>query len=428
MLNLIFEIPTLLTGSYLVYLSIKCLLKGRYSFLHIGLVIFYIMQIVPIFVGYFGDTKRIEQYYKYMYLAMNDELVRIIYALFCLCTVVVLWYSAQKYARLYCTSQKINIKKSNNSKIVSLLCILLMQLPIVGVLFSPKPSAYLHFAYFTMNRSTQTLEAIYHTGILSNILMLAFGATILFYYINPQCKSVALMSTALITWINGKRTLMLFLLLAILVIDFLNWDKENKRYLRKMMREAIAFGAIILFYYLFYKQYTGKSDFADGFLLYSTYFSRLSTVKVAIYDCLYTNNMIAYPFETLIFDLLFFVPRALWQAKPRPFFMRFSYYTLYGSGLNISSSNYIGWAFQVNCWTEFIANAGIIGWLLNIFFIKKIIRITEKSNELIITLTGSAFIFLYMMYGFEHIVQILFVVFLICVAVDFIKKHIRIKG
>lgn len=98
---------------------------------------------------------------------------------------------------------------------------------------------------------------------------------------------------------------MVFMIAGILVIDFLKWDKHSRRYINRLIWKAIFFGIIIVGYYLFYNDKTGKSNFADDYLLYATYFSRMSNVKVSIYDLLNQGKMLQYPCQTLLYNLLF---------------------------------------------------------------------------------------------------------------------------
>ena len=132
--------------------------------------------------------------------------------------------------------------------------------------------------------------------------------------------------------------------------------------------------------------------------------------------------MIAFPGQTLLFDILFFVPRAFWDSKPYGYHFYFTSYAFYGiAGKEVSNMT-----FQVNLWSEFISNAGIFGMALALFFVIWSIKISERSKSVLVYLSGSLFVILYMMYGFEHIVQFIYVVWICSMIMRFVKKHIKV--
>lgn len=175
-------------------------------------------------------------------------------------------------------------------------------------------------------------------------------------------------------------------------------------------------------YYLFYNDKTGKSNFADDYLLYATYFSRMSNVKVSIYDLLNQGKMLQYPCQTLLYNLLFFIPRVLWEGKPYPYYKYFTSYVYYG----VSNKVVPNMQFQVNIWSEFISNMGIFGYVAALYLVIWIVKKSEKSSNSIIMLSGTVFAFLYMMYGFEHIIQITYVVWAVSSIWTFIRSKFKL--
>lgn len=62
----------------------------------------------------------------------------------------------------------------------------------------------------------------------------------------------------------------------------------------------------------------------------------------------------------------------------------------------------MAWNLQVNIWTEFISNFGmIIGIILSLVLVKAVVNISEKSDHILVFLLGMVFIMFYFMFGFE---------------------------
>ena len=415
------DLSVVLMSLYFVCRSIKKIYCGKYSMLHFCVIIFFVMQVLPLFIGCFGSMDKIKQYYPYMYYAMTDFDVTWIYDLFVIICIFILSYNADKLAKKSKNKALLkNLRLGEKRVYVAIIAAILMLVPLFGIIIAPNPKIYLEFSYFYMNKySANGIDYLYYNTVMKMLTYLSFGAMLTFYYTARKYKKIYTYMVIIgLTWLNGKRTLMVFMLLGILVIDFLKWDKHNKSYIKSLIYKAFLFLCVIVIYYVLYKDTTGKSDFADSYLLYTTYFSRLCNVKVAIYDRLNGLNMLDYSGQTLLHDVLFFIPRSLWKNKPYPYFRYFTSYVYYG----VSDKVVPNMQFQVNMWSEFISNAGILGFVLALVMVINMIRKCEKANNSIILLLGSGFVFLYMMYGFEHIVQIVFVIWVLA------SLRWRIKG
>lgn len=82
--------------------------------------------------------------------------------------------------------------------------------------------------------------------------------------------------------------------------------------------------------------------------------------------------------------------------------------------------------FQVNIWSEFISNMGIFGYVAALYLVIWIVKKSEKSSNSITMLSGTVFAFLYMMYGFEHIIQITYVVWAVSSIWTFIRSKFKL--
>lgn len=420
----IVDLCVFLISTYIALRAVTKIYHGRYSMLHFCVLIFYAMQVLPIFVSLFGKLDKIQLYYEYMYYAMIDDSVAYIYDLFAFAGMLILSYNADKLSKYSNVSVLSNFKLGAKRQYIVAMAAICMVLPLFGIILAPHPQVYLKFSYFYMNEYSNTgVDYLYHRTIMKILTYISFAGMMVFYYLAKRNKKLyTYLVLILVTWVNGKRTLMVFMIAGILVIDFLKWDKHSRRYINRLIWKAIFFGIIIVGYYLFYNDKTGKSNFADDYLLYATYFSRMSNVKVSIYDLLNQGKMLQYPCQTLLYNLLFFIPRVLWEGKPYPYYKYFTSYVYYG----VSNKVVPNMQFQVNIWSEFISNMGIFGYVAALYLVIWIVKKSEKSSNSIIMLSGTVFAFLYMMYGFEHIIQITYVVWAVSSIWTFIRSKFKL--
>lgn len=420
----IVDLCVFLISTYIALRAVTKIYHGRYSMLHFCVLIFFAMQVLPIFVSLFGKLDKIQLYYEYMYYAMIDDSVAYIYDLFAIAGMLILSYNADKLSKYSNVSVLSNFKLGAKRQYIVAMAAICMVLPLFGIILAPHPQVYLKFSYFYMNEYSNTgVDYLYHRTIMKILTYISFAGMMVFYYLAKRNKKLyTYLVLILVTWVNGKRTLMVFMIAGILVIDFLKWDKHSRRYINRLIWKAIFFGIIIVGYYLFYNDKTGKSNFADDYLLYATYFSRMSNVKVSIYDLLNQGKMLQYPCQTLLYNLLFFIPRVLWEGKPYPYYKYFTSYVYYG----VSNKVVPNMQFQVNIWSEFISNMGIFGYVAALYLVIWIVKKSEKSSNSIIMLSGTVFAFLYMMYGFEHIIQITYVVWAVSSIWTFIRSKFKL--
>lgn len=420
----IVDLCVFLISTYIALRAVTKIYHGRYSMLHFCVLIFYAMQVLPIFVSLFGKLDKIQLYYEYMYYAMIDDSVAYIYDLFAITGMLILSYNADKLSKYSNVSVLSNFKLGAKRQYIVAMAAICMVLPLFGIILAPHPQVYLKFSYFYMNEYSNTgVDYLYHRTIMKILTYISFAGMMVFYYLAKRNKKLyTYLVLILVTWVNGKRTLMVFMIAGILVIDFLKCDKHSRRYINRLIWKAIFFGIIFVGYYLFYNDKTGKSNFADDYLLYATYFSRMSNVKVSIYDLLNQGKMLQYPCQTLLYNLLFFIPRVLWEGKPYPYYKYFTSYVYYG----VSNKVVPNMQFQVNIWSEFISNMGIFGYVAALYLVIWIVKKSEKSSNSIIMLSGTVFAFLYMMYGFEHIIQITYVVWAVSSIWTFIWSKFKL--
>ena len=399
---------TFLIGSFVVFFPIKKVITGKWNIFHLCCISFYIMQIVPIAIkNFFGTSQTLEIYPK-MYLAMTDKTTELLYNLFVISIIIILYFMSYRIPTK--RQQQFHINKKNRMKRLSTIFGFGMFSILIGVFFAPKPQIYFSFSYFYTHHFIESEPIyLYHKTYMLYFSLLTFLCIMLFYLLNPKKHYTYLVYIAifLMTWINGKRTMMTLALIGILFIDI-----KKETYSKKMLIfifKTLFFVGIIFWYFIFYGNETGKMSSLPFTHLYSIYFARMSNVEVSIYDKLYDNDMMDYTGQSVLYDLFFWIPRSLWKNKP---VLYSKYHTVYVMGYDDVFTN---WQFQTNIWSEYISNFGILGSLIAVFVLFIIVWISENSRSKVVYLSGMLFSVLYTMYGFESILQYIGIFWIIAV-------------
>lgn len=393
--------------------------RSRYSVLHICALVFYVIQVVPLLVDTFSSIDELQKETPYIYYAMTDEKVNIYYSLFCLVSMHALYKVGVIYSNKVLKTNKIALNAPKN-KIIEYVSFAFMFIPMVGVVLAPDPSIYSKFSYFyTHSYNVTGVEFQYHKLV---ILLLNYVAcfSILIYYYQKSENKVALfflfLASFVVVWVDGKRAFMLFLFLGMIFIDFI---KSNFKIKKIYSKKNIIIFILIIGYLSYYSSVTNKNKTETFFQTYNAYLCRESEVKLSIYSLLNGNDMLPYSGASLLYDATFFLPRQVWKDKPYGFYNYLTSYAYFGTGNNfLPGSNR-----QVNIWSEFIANFGIIGYFFSILFVCGIIRRSERSPNRVVYVIGSLFMILYMCFGFEFIVMLLFYIWLFL----YLFKNKRIK-
>lgn len=410
-----FTISTIFLCIVFLLLSIRRIINNRYSYLHVCSIIFFVIQVVSLFANLYVNTTEIRMSKYYIGVAMNSNTVTYIYDIFCVVTMIVLYYVGNMYSKYRVTINFSALNRSNDT--LSKLLVIPMFLPILGVYLSPNPDIYSFFSYFyTHDVDDYSIDRIYHNTVLSNLNMVSFVSIIICYLLKKKKTSLDILisiAIIMITWIDGKRTLLTFSLISILTIDFIKYNSKNKNNI--MWKKIILFGFILVGYFTIYGMLTKKGEDLSSRDLYNSYFTRENEVKLSIYSRTEGNRMLSYDGQSLLFNLTYYIPRTYWKEKPYTFYNYITSYSFYGRGDTFVS----GTNLQVNIWSEFIANYGIIGYFMALLFILWVIKNTERTNNPFVNLFGTVFVFIYFVFGFEKLCQIIFPIWLFL----FIKKR-----
>ena len=403
-MEFLLDIFTLVLGLGCTITAIRKIISSNYSVLHLCILLFFIIQVVPIFVNYFCDLSVIERRTQYEYLAIKDSYTNILYDFFCVFTMLILLYFGNKYSTKV-VRQNLTVIRLKSSAIVFLLA-LLMFLPVAGVIFSPDPSVYYVFSFlYAHNFSYSLASVVYHNHVMIFIDYIAFFSILSYYYYKSTSKKavfLTIVSSCILVWVDGKRGILAMLIVGFILVDFLKWrSKSYKKLIIKSVLLILLFAGYFAIYSVFADKYTDDSNF----ITYNAYFSRLGEVKMSIYSrSLGPNSMLPYDGATIIYDLFAFVPRTLWPDKPYGFFNYLTSFAYFGNGSNfLEGSNY-----QVNIWSEYFANFGLLGSIISVALILFVVRYSEKSSNRLVKMLGGVFVLTYMILGFEMIVMLEF--------------------
>lgn len=432
----IIDMITVLAAIYIVGITVKRIFNNKANTLHYCIIAFFMVQVIPLVLKLFWGNPDTDSHI-IMEKAMKDLRTCLIYDIFVILTMVLLSYAGKKISvkngrslnsfSLF-TNEKIlkALPFRDSSKalqiILATLSILIFLPPIVAIIMAPNPIVYMRFSYFyTHDYRPEEME--YHNSIMSIALWISTLAILMKYYLKNKKSNLSYyIATIWITWIDGKRTLTLFILAGILAIDLVKGEFHRKKI--RQIAKALIFNTVFLLYFIIYNRITGKESNGPFYYMYNEYFARMSIVETSIYDKLYTNTLLDYPGQSLLFNVLAWIPRRIWPEKP---IMYCIYHTSYSDGY--SSSTRLNYNLQVNVWSEWISNLGILmGVVLAVAFLYFIVKKSIKSRSMIIYMLGTIFCVLYSVYGFEILVMCIFYLWVACVMITSLHKKLNRKG
>lgn len=430
----IIDMITVLVAIFIVGIAVKRIFNNKANTLHYCIIAFFIVQVVPLILKLFWGNPDTGSHV-IMEKAMSDLWTCFIYDIFVIMTMVLLGYAGKKLhikndkslsnLSLYINgkiSKVYPFSRSSKAQQIILVTLSIMMFlpPIVAVITAPNPAVYMRFSYF-YTHDYRPEEIKYHNSIMDIALWISALALLMKYYLKNTRNNLSYYIAAIcITWINGKRTLTLFILAGILAIDLIKGEFHRKKV--RQLAKAFIFVAAILIYFIIYKRITGKDSESSFYELYNVYFGRMSIVETSIYNKLYSNTLLDYPGQSLLFNALAWIPRQIWPGKP---VMYCIYHTSYSDGY--SSSTRLNYNLQVNVWSEWISNLGIlIGCVLAVAFLYFIVKKSIKSGSMLSYMVGTIFCVLYCAYGFEGLVMQIFYLWAACIVITSLHKKIKL--
>lgn len=377
-MNILLKAIAILFTTIYLFCTIKKIKKGKVNLLDYCYIAFYLVQVLPIFVEMmFGIDSKLSKY-GLIYQAMLDERTELYYLIFLILSTFLFTIFSKKTKKNIegDIKNKILSNKLLYNKYIKLIVFITMFITIPAIFFAPNIRVYTEYLYlYRHNISENSPILVFHYNIMKNLNLIAFCSILYYYLVNQKKENIfwIAIATILMTWINQKRTMLLFIFIGILIIDILFKNKN----IRQVLRKAIFFIIIEAIYFYIYILFSKKGIELSFMENYTLYFSRMANTKLAIYDILNGGEMLNFWGETILYQVLFFIPRSMWPDKPYPYYV---YHTAYSYNANKA---YLGWGFQTNIWCEFISNFGIFMGIFSAFiFILIIVKISSKSDNI----------------------------------------------
>lgn len=354
-------------------------------------IMFFLVFMIPIYLDALIGFPNFEDKYINFHKSNIDSTTNIIYMIITSAVLLFFIYNSKSsknpYSKDLFYQSTIANYRVNNNKLYFLL--FLMFSPAIVILFSPSPELYLfNYAYFQKYSDLATSNELwFHWNVLSNFNSVAYFSLIFFsIFVNkkPSNKIITYISAILIGVLNGKRTLFAFIIFSVLLIDF--FKLPNKRKLvPKMILVGIVLVSMFLAYATIIQKYSSNLSVFDSL---RQYFFRDMDVKYSIYNLLNNNKILNYKGESIIFNILFFVPRSIWSGKPYP-------YDIYVTAavLNLPKGTVINWSFQTSLFGEFLTNLSWFGLPVSLGVIYYVGKISLKTRNFLIVYFGFYIIF-----------------------------------
>jgi len=354
----IFKTLTLLWLLYWSWRSTQRILKGALAPALFLIDVHVLLFGLPLLLDLTFGRPRYDTWPTFQYTSA-DPMTEILYCIFIAACPLAFWnfggvrrtnpLSSGDIARIAALFQQ--------SRYVKTLFKTLLITPLLTVALSPNPSLYLSYA-FTLDTTLSQEETVFHGYVcIFSVLALLSGAAIA--ATSSHMGRTALFVAPFIfvaNWLVGKRTIVAITALLLILILWLRRKLEGWRLGLLGLAVVCALAGFTWLYQYIYR----SSTVYDGGSTYESYridFGRDHGVKMALYAEL--NDTMApilqYRGQSVLYTLLFYIPRQAWPVKPWP-------YAIYSTSaaLNHSVAD-LGWGITTSCYEEAVANFGLAG-------------------------------------------------------------------
>lgn len=429
-MNVIIDIITILIS----IIILKKFVRLKKNSIYIALIIFYIAYVLPILLNLILGNPHFS-YYGFA-IALDDSLTSTVYDVFVVLTEC-LFYNYIKRNQNKVKNKKNSIahfnrereKISKNGILILLFCFLSI-IPIFVLLMAPDFKQYIsNLGAIIGNENSYTESVIaykeniakwaYFIGALG-VIGLKFSDI----KNNTLLKIIRIFSIIAIALLNGKRTFITFVILLLLFIDLIS--NQNKR---KKIFNTLLTAIIIVSYFVLYSYVTGKYEFnTDWYSVLNEYFFRGNTTKVAIYSVLNPDKLkiLDYTGQSMIYNLLYFIPRTMWNNKPYQYAIYFTSATR-----GIYNIKLLVWYFQVGFYGEMISNFGLLGIVLGPLFLLYLAKKVDNTENIFVNIIGVFFISFIQVFEYSDMFKIIFaflIFFYLKSKIKFKKNTIMVKS
>lgn len=412
------DITVFLISLFVVFKILKRILKGSLNIYTILALLFWGFQFPSLVIDHVvDDCFSSFDFAKNMYPALTDPIVAVIYDGIILSVLLYLNKLGRIQQRTRLDDLIDFMKNLQFGFFINVILVLTMLLPIAGIILAPDPSIYAQWAY-TYRFSISTTMELYHEIVIGNLILLSFFVWVVYTAQKRHSDFFSYLVILFLTWISFKRTMLVFGGLVLIFFDFFKGSFKLKP--RTTIVKTICVIFVCIGYFIYYSQNTGKLSDAPFYYSYTLYYSRHYCLKTAIYDQLEGMSMLEYRGQSLLFDLLFFIPRNYWPDKPNVFTSSFTNYCV-GNSYDYPTLTY----YYANIWTEFVANFHLFGIIIALIFIKYAIKFSEKSGNIFAYMFGCLFVMFYFFWGIQPFTMIILVLWYFFLLTGFLRKLTR---
>ena len=371
---LIINIVFLILSTLLIYPSVKRIVKYQsVSMADYVVILIAVFNCMPVLFDTAFGVPTYVYWYKPFESVIGDFSVCMIYNSYILITLTALQLYARRISRIRGTQ-------------ITYECVYLSSFrkPVVDAALAVLPIVYFIYRYGLAAFTGYTMLG--RRGIRSGDSQLINQMIILSIYIfatrffsRPRNKKEYIGMFAfffLLIWLNGKR----YMIVTIGEVAFYLYQMTKKRSeKRARLTPILIIGAIGFVIFSAYYITSIKVNTASAYL-YGTLrvdFGRDDVTKYVIHKVLIEHEPILdYPGQTVLADLLMFVPRSIWHGKPYP-----HYRYLTASILGVSTTSIPAGTtpsiFEMN-----LCNFGWMGIAVTIIVLVILCNIADKANEL----------------------------------------------
>lgn len=414
----VLDVLCFIWGVIFFFLSIKSMSYGRLNAYCIFTLVFFFFHFPSLIIDHLlSDQIIVFHDSSNLFNALIDKDVAIVYDISICFIIFVLYYYSLKDKNVVFLDIVKKIRYFQLGKTVNIILVLCMLLPALSVLIAPDSSIYGIWAY-PYRYSMSIEDTFFHETVMFASINISFFCMIFYALQNKRSNLLIYFNILIITWLSFKRTFIVFSVIVLIFIEYLkgNFFLKAKQSIVKSMFLLL----VCVYYFIYYTINTGKGTDVPFYYLYTLYYSRHYSLKVAIYDQLNGMTMLAYRGQSFLFDLFFYIPRSMWNDKPS-FFTQ--YFTNYCKGKDPEDFSLV--FYYVNIWSEFIANFHIFGIFIAFIFVKLIINISEKSKSKYAYIFAVLFLTFYFFWGIQPQTMIIIALWLVALFGGLIKRRIN---
>jgi hypothetical protein len=373
-LILVFNISTALWLLLWAVRSALRLMKGARSTALIAIIIHFFYCGLPLILDLiFGAPDYLER--PGFHYATNDDTTSMFYSIYVSAVPLLWWYLG---VNKNFSSLSMNSQLESNKQIKWLFVVIIAALPISWLL-APNPSVYSSYGAVAQYMLSYD-EFEYHKIVaLLSILTVVSVIGLLNYTRNIKIHHyvIAFPWLFLAIWLNGKRHLVIF------VVMLIFYTMINKKIVTGKGIIAIG-GVLAICFYGYSVMYQSKirgidASFVEDNKAYDFMridYGRDAVIKFTIYAELYPERIqiLEYRGQSILFHVTTYIPRDFWPDKPLPYAQ---YVT---SAVLMRPPQLLGWSTTTSILEESIANLSWYGMLVGPLWILLICRIGDACK------------------------------------------------